>query len=79
MMLRIKVIELSQRLEKTRLNASYGLNSAGRNQKYVHLSISVHSSTVEIFLDTNLPDLLGIIPWAYTTSQWIRSLKKIRA
>jgi len=61
-MLRIKVIELSQRLEKTMSNASYGLNAAGRNQKYDQLSISVHSSTVEIFLDTNLPDLLGIIP-----------------
>jgi len=80
MILRIKVIELSQRLESTMLNASNGLHSAGRNQKYVHRSISVNKSTVDLFLATNLPDLIGIIPWAKsTTSQRIRSLKKIRA
>jgi len=43
------VIELSQRLEKTMLNASYGLNSAGINKKYVHWSISVDKSTSDIF------------------------------
>jgi len=44
MMLQVKVIELSQRLENTMLNASYGLSSAGRTQKYVHWSISVDKS-----------------------------------
>jgi len=61
------VIELSQRLEKTMLNASYGLNSAGINQKYVHWSISVDKSTVDIFWDTIIPDQLGIIPFNLLT------------
>jgi len=77
-MLRIKVIELSQRLEKTMRNASYGLNSAGRTQKYDHRSISVDKSTVNFVFDTNLPDLLVIIPCAKSTSQSIMSLKKVR-